>query len=293
MRVKVALSPHESTSGDQAHVWVECGNGDQILRWLAFTACARLAYLRGDAPQQYVPQAVNANDGTVLDVDLVLNEVLSDGDGLTVEFGHGPEAFKIRWDGRPSTPTFQWGEEGIIGPSDHEWLEELDMKAFGVDRLVDENLVAQNPAALDQDLNATKEVLKQYAGGLQNWTTESQGSGPSDEVSTRELSRQRSYLSVTPVDRAPNQRRTGAVSLNPNPVATVQTPIVALLVFHTPMRGWPSEHPLVTARSAGVVQILRGEEGEGRAGLGQDVARHVPPGAKTNRLRQPSPARHI
>jgi hypothetical protein len=167
MRVKVVLSKYETTSGDQAQVWVECGGGEQILRWLAYTACARLAYLRGDAPQMYVPQAVNANDGTVLDVDLVLNEVLGDGDSLSVEYGRGPEAFKIRWDGRPTTPPFKWGEEGIIGPSDHEWLEEMDMKAFGIDSLVDEAMVTANPASLDQDLNATKEVLRQYAGGLQ------------------------------------------------------------------------------------------------------------------------------
>lgn len=41
------------------------------------------------------------------------------------------------------------------------------MKFYGLDKLVSPDLVAQNPAALDQDLFAVKEVLRQYAGGLQ------------------------------------------------------------------------------------------------------------------------------
>lgn len=31
-----------------ATVNIECGTGEQILRWLAFTACSRLSYLRGE-----------------------------------------------------------------------------------------------------------------------------------------------------------------------------------------------------------------------------------------------------
>lgn len=67
-----------------------------MLRWVAYTATSRLAYLRGDSPMIYVPQSVLAPDGTPLDVDIVLNEVCSDGDHLTVEFSNGPEAFKAR-----------------------------------------------------------------------------------------------------------------------------------------------------------------------------------------------------
>jgi len=29
---------------------IECGTGEQIMRWLAFTACSRLSYLRGELP---------------------------------------------------------------------------------------------------------------------------------------------------------------------------------------------------------------------------------------------------
>ena len=31
-----------------ANVIIECGTGEQIMRWLAFTACARLSYIRGE-----------------------------------------------------------------------------------------------------------------------------------------------------------------------------------------------------------------------------------------------------
>lgn len=31
-----------------ANVTIECGTGEQIMRWLAFTACARLSYIRGE-----------------------------------------------------------------------------------------------------------------------------------------------------------------------------------------------------------------------------------------------------
>jgi hypothetical protein len=54
----------------------------QVLRWVAYTACSRLAYLRGDSPLTYVPQSVCASDGTIMDVDIVLNEVCACAPGL-------------------------------------------------------------------------------------------------------------------------------------------------------------------------------------------------------------------
>lgn len=43
----------------------------------------------------YVPQAV-VKDGTVLDADIVLSEVVDDGDMLLVEYGTGPVAYTTR-----------------------------------------------------------------------------------------------------------------------------------------------------------------------------------------------------
>jgi hypothetical protein len=44
----------------------------------------------------YVPQAV-VKDSTVLDVDLVLSEVVEDGELLLVEYNCGPEAYTTRY----------------------------------------------------------------------------------------------------------------------------------------------------------------------------------------------------
>jgi hypothetical protein len=43
----------------------------------------------------YVPQAV-IKDGTVLDADLVLSEVVTDGELLLVEYSTGPVAYTTR-----------------------------------------------------------------------------------------------------------------------------------------------------------------------------------------------------
>lgn len=43
----------------------------------------------------YVPQAV-VKDGSVMDVDLVLSEVVEDGELLMVEYSTGPEAYTVR-----------------------------------------------------------------------------------------------------------------------------------------------------------------------------------------------------
>lgn len=54
--------------------------------------CAAFA---GEVMGCYVPQAV-VKDSTVLDVDLVLSEVVDDGELLLVEYSAGPEAYTTR-----------------------------------------------------------------------------------------------------------------------------------------------------------------------------------------------------
>lgn len=49
----------------------------------------------GEVMGCYVPQAV-VKDGSVLDVDLVLSEVATDGELLFVEYGPGPVAYTTR-----------------------------------------------------------------------------------------------------------------------------------------------------------------------------------------------------
>jgi hypothetical protein len=50
----------------------------------------------GEVMGCYVPQAV-VKDSTVLDVDLVLSEVVEDGELLLVEYNCGPEAYTTRY----------------------------------------------------------------------------------------------------------------------------------------------------------------------------------------------------
>jgi hypothetical protein len=52
--------------------------------------------LAGEAPGRYVPQTVLSKDGSVLDVDLVLSEAVSDQDEVLVEYSDGPTAFRTR-----------------------------------------------------------------------------------------------------------------------------------------------------------------------------------------------------
>ncbi len=50
----------------------------------------------GDVLGSFVPQAVLNKDGQVLDIDLVLSEVVKDGDEVYVEFSEGPLAYRVR-----------------------------------------------------------------------------------------------------------------------------------------------------------------------------------------------------
>ena len=54
-----------------ATVNVNCGSGEQLVRWLGFVACSQLSELLGETPGRYVPQAVMLDDGSLVDADHV------------------------------------------------------------------------------------------------------------------------------------------------------------------------------------------------------------------------------
>lgn len=167
MRLKVSLVPYDDGANKEiAYVHIECGTGEQILRWLAYTACSRLSYLQGEVPGCYVPQAVLNQEGLLRDVDTVINELHQDGDVVVVQFSKGPVAFEARWEGRPTTPPFKWGADGLIGVSDTDWLDTMDLAGFGVGDLVNEQLVDVNPQAKEQELVELHKVLMKYGGLL-------------------------------------------------------------------------------------------------------------------------------
>mmetsp|Transcript_22905 Transcript_22905/g.58437 ORF Transcript_22905/g.58437 Transcript_22905/m.58437 type:complete len:440 (-) Transcript_22905:427-1746(-) len=167
MKLKVHMSPVGSGLTVDDTIDLYCGDGEQILQWVGYTVCARLAYKRGEVHGRYVPQSVTNKDGQPQDIDIVINEIFGDGDEVYVEYSSGPMPYRVRWEGRPRTPPFKWGEDGEVLPPHDTWLHELDLKAEGLGALVDPDLVRADPSILDKDLAKTKEQLVQYAGALQ------------------------------------------------------------------------------------------------------------------------------
>lgn len=72
-----------------------------------------------------------------------------------------------RWDGRPKTPPFVWGEDGDVLPPHDAWLTNLNLKTEGLTALANAQQLAEDPEAVAQDLEATKSILIQYSGAMQ------------------------------------------------------------------------------------------------------------------------------
>ena len=204
MKLRVSLRPTEAlgqTKGEVATACVDCGNGEQILRWLAFAACDRVAHLANLPAGTFVPQAVMSREGIVEDVDAMIRARYADGDGLVVRFSRGPEAFTARWEGRPTTPpaaeslTASTGVTGLEPSPANEalslsrtsaqtretddaeaphdaagvaWLEErLDFDALGLGALVGDSAGSSRTGARAEELAAARAALLAHAGGLQ------------------------------------------------------------------------------------------------------------------------------
>eukprot|EP00955_Chlamydomonas_euryale_P092339 364699-Chlamydomonas_euryale.AAC.7 len=121
----------------------------------------------GEVYGRFVPQSVTSKDGQALDVDIVVNEILNDGDELYVEYSNGPQAYKIRWEGRPRTPPFKWGEEGAVVPAHDVWLMELNLEREGLLSLVDMEAHTENSSGPQEDLQEVKKLLVEFAAPLQ------------------------------------------------------------------------------------------------------------------------------
>ena len=70
-----------------------------------------------------------------------------------------------RWEGRPHTPPFKWGDGGEELPPHDTWLRTLDLRAQGLGVLIEPDVARADPAAADHDLEKVKEILMQTAGG--------------------------------------------------------------------------------------------------------------------------------
>ena len=198
MKLRVSLRPTEAlgqTKGEVATACVDCGNGEQILRWLAFAACDRVAHLANLPAGTFVPQAVMSREGIVEDVDAMIRARYADGDGVVVRFSRGPEAFTARWEGRPTTPPASETPASRVVTEDERaayeifnksaatdtpeephhaagvaWLERrLDFDAFGMRELVGDSATSSRSDKLrcSEELAAARAALLAHAGGLQ------------------------------------------------------------------------------------------------------------------------------
>ena len=196
MKLRVSLRPTEAlgqTKGEVATACVDCGNGEQILRWLAFAACDRVAHLANLPAGTFVPQAVMTREGIVEDVDAMVRSRFADGDGVAVRFSRGPEAFTTRWEGRPTTPPVsetppassrevtgdepanetllraaQTDAEACCRAASVAWLaERLDFDAFEIGALLGDPAASSRTDALAEELAAARAALLAHAGGLQ------------------------------------------------------------------------------------------------------------------------------
>jgi hypothetical protein len=66
-------------------------------------------------------------------------------------------AWLCRWEGRPSTPPFQWGGTCELLPPHDSWLRALDLRQEGLAGLVE--------GLEEGELAATQQLLVQHAGG--------------------------------------------------------------------------------------------------------------------------------
>ena len=202
MKLRVSLRPTEALGqekGEVATACVDCGNGEQILRWLAFAACDRVAHLANLPAGTFVPQAVINREGIVEDVDAMIRARYADGDGVVVRFSRGPEAFTARWEGRPTTPPASETPASRVVTEDERaandelsmellksaatdtpeephhaagvaWLERrLDFDAFGMRELVGDSATSSQSDKLrcSEELAVARAALLAHAGGLQ------------------------------------------------------------------------------------------------------------------------------
>lgn len=94
-------------------------------------------------------------------------QLVHDGDDIYVEYGPGPRAFSMRWEGRPPTPDFEWHEGGMVVPPHDQWLDQLDLAAEGINALVSRELLDNNGSSVSSHLEAVKTMIRAHAGALQ------------------------------------------------------------------------------------------------------------------------------
>lgn len=81
MSFRVTVHAYPSSEGhskrsEAVQLDIPCGTGEQLVRWLGHATCLKLAYAKRDSLHRYLPHAVMGKDGSILDADHVMKEVL-------------------------------------------------------------------------------------------------------------------------------------------------------------------------------------------------------------------------
>ena len=105
-------------------------------------------------------------DGTPLDVDVVINEVLESGGEVFVEYGPGPTQFATRWEGRPQTPPFEWQNGGLKLPPHDLWLQDLHFPSEWYKTALPQYNHHARHEYLDREVK--ENVILNYTGVLQS-----------------------------------------------------------------------------------------------------------------------------
>ena len=184
MKLRVSLRPTEALGqekGEVATACVDCGNGEQILRWLAFAACDRVAHLaglRGDVR----PQAVMGK-GIVEDVDA---RAVRGRRRRRRARSRGPEAFTAQWSrptppaGRPprvrpktNAPRTRYSTSAATDtPEPHHaagvaWLEQSSISTRSIREPWRLGVSRSDKLRGSEELAAARAALLAHAGGLQ------------------------------------------------------------------------------------------------------------------------------
>lgn len=76
-----------------------------------------------------MPQSVTNKDGQPQDIDIVINEILSDGDEVYVEYSNGPMPYRVRCEAGivmcmegVAAAARRYGTAARLCPGTHAWL---------------------------------------------------------------------------------------------------------------------------------------------------------------------------
>ncbi|QDZ19478.1 hypothetical protein HOP50_03g19940 [Chloropicon primus] len=168
MRVRIELE-HADAQGEASSfaetkpIMLECGLGDQVVKWAAFAACYRLANNLGEPITKFVPQAILLR-GQSLDINVVIRSVVADGESLTVQYGAGPLAFK-------ESPNLKQilsaGQLQKLREDPNEFIKRMDFEALGFANLMDEDVLGmKDDKFLENEMASLKGMLLKYGGAL-------------------------------------------------------------------------------------------------------------------------------